>query len=249
MKYTNNHNVPIEVIRAVQNDPYTKGEGVTLSVTQLIKSPRIVALQERHDDEITVDYRDEVFKLLGKAVHLALEDANAKDENLIPERRLYAEINGWRISGQTDTMSLAEKMLTDYKCTSVYAVTSDKPEWEQQLNLYTWLWRKHGYEVEKLRIMAILRDWRRSEADKKFDYPQSPVVCLDIPLWGFIRQTNFIEHRVRLHQEAMDEKAELPECTDEDRWLRGKKNIRCEGNWCQVAQFCSQWQSIKEEKA
>lgn len=247
MQYTNKHDVPIEVIRAVQNDPYTKGEGVTLSVTQLIKSPRIVALAEQHDADISVDYRDEVFKLLGKAVHLALENANAGDENLIPERRLYAEIDGWRISGQTDTMSLKEKMLTDYKCTSVYAVGSDKPEWEQQLNLYTWLWRKHGYEVERLRIMAILRDWRRSEADKKFDYPQSPVVCLEIPLWGFIKQTDFVQQRVAAHQAAM--KGELPECTDEDRWLRRGKNIRCEGNWCQVAPFCSQWQAMKEEKA
>jgi hypothetical protein len=247
MQYTNKHDVPIEVIRAVQNDPYTKGEGVTLSVTQLIKSPRIVALAEQHDADISVDYRDEVFKLLGKAVHLALENANADDENLIPERRLYAEIDGWRISGQTDTMSLKEKMLTDYKCTSVYAVGSDKPEWEQQLNLYTWLWRKHGYEVERLRIMAILRDWRRSDADKKFDYPQSPVVCLEIPIWGFIKQTDFVQQRVAMHQAAM--KGELPECTDEDRWLRRGKNIRCEGNWCQVAPFCSQWQAMKEEKA
>ena len=247
MQYTNKHDVPIEVIRAVQNDPYTKGEGVTLSVTQLIKSPRIVALAEQHDADISVDYRDEVFKLLGKAVHLALENANVGDENLIPERRLYAEIDGWRISGQTDTMSLKEKMLTDYKCTSVYAVGSDKPEWEQQLNLYTCLWRKHGYEVERLRIMAILRDWRRSEADKKFDYPQSPVVCLEIPLWGFIKQTDFVQQRVAMHQAAM--KGELPECTDEDRWLRRGKNIRCEGNWCQVAPFCSQWQAMKEEKA
>jgi len=246
MKYTNKHNVPVEVIRAVQNDPYTKGDGVVLSVTQLIKSPRIVALQKKHDDEITIDYRDEVFKLLGKGVHSVLETANTDDKNLIPERRLYADISGWKISGQTDTISLNEKMLTDYKCTSVYAITSDKPEWEHQLNLYAWLWRKHGYEIENLRIMAILRDWRRSEADKKFDYPQAPVVSIDIPLWGFIKQTEFVESRVKLHQDTLN--GELPECSDEDRWLRGNKNIRCEGNWCQVSQFCSQWQVIKEKR-
>jgi len=246
MKYTNKHNVPVEVIRAVQNDPYTKGDGVVLSVTQLIKSPRIVALQKKHDDEITIDYRDEVFKLLGKGVHSVLETANTGDKNLIPERRLYADISGWKISGQTDTISLNEKMLTDYKCTSVYAITSDKPEWEHQLNLYAWLWRKHGYEIENLRIMAILRDWRRSEADKKFDYPQAPVVSIDIPLWGFIKQTEFVESRVKLHQDTLN--GELPECSDEDRWLRGNKNIRCEGNWCQVSQFCSQWQVIKEKR-
>jgi len=247
MKYTNKHDVPIEVIRAVQNDPYTKGDGVVLSVTQLIKSPRIVALQARHDEDISVDYRDEVFKLLGKAVHTVLENANAKDENIVQEKRLFAEINGWKISGQTDTLSLEEKLLTDYKCTSVYALTSDKPEWEQQLNLYAWLWRKHGFEIERLRIMTILRDWRRSEADRKFDYPQTPVVSIDIPLWGFVRQTAFVEERVALHQAALE--GDLPDCTDEDRWLRRGKNIRCEGNWCLVAPFCSQWQAIKESRS
>jgi hypothetical protein len=193
MKYTNNHDIPVEVIRAVESDPYHKGDGVVLSVTQLIKPPRI--------------------------------------------------------SGQTDTLSLEEKMLTDYKCTSVYAIGTDKPEWEEQLNLYAWLWRKHGHEIERLRILTILRDWRRSEADKKFDYPQAPVVSIDIPLWGFVRQSDFVAQRVELHQEAMaNPDGDLPECSDEDRWLRRGKNIRCEGNWCQVAPFCSQWQSIKEQR-
>lgn len=248
MQYTNKYDVPIEVIRAVQNDPYTKGDGVVLSVTQLIKPPRIVALQAKHDDEISVDYRDEVFKLLGKGVHTVLENANMGDKNIVPEKRLYAEIDGWKISGQTDTMSLREKLLTDYKCTSVYAVTSDKPEWEAQLNMYAWLWRKHGHQIDRLRILAILRDWRRSEADKKFDYPQTPVVSIDIPLWGFIRQDEFVRMRVNLHQDAAKGR-DLPDCTDEERWTRGSKNIRCEGNWCQVSKFCSQWQSIKEKKS
>jgi len=95
--------------------------------------------------------------------------------------------------------------------------------------------------------MTILRDWRRSEADRKFDYPQTPVVSIDIPLWGFVRQTAFVEERVALHQEAL--KGDLPDCTDEDRWLRRGKNIRCEGNWCLVAPFCSQWQAIKESRS
>lgn len=249
MKYTNHHDIPVEVIRAVESDPYDKGEDVVLSVTQLIKPPRIVALQAKHDEDIFVDYRDEVFKLLGKAVHTVLEDANAKDKNIVAEKRLFADVNGWKISGQTDTLSLEEKMLTDYKCTSVYAIGTDKPEWEEQLNLYAWLWRKHGYEIERLRILTILRDWRRSEADKKFDYPQAPVVSIDIPLWGFVRQSDFVAQRVELHQAAMaNPDGDLPECSDEDRWLRRGKNIRCEGNWCQVAPFCSQWQSIKEQR-
>ncbi len=40
MKYTNKHNVPVEIIRAITNDQYSKGEA-HISVTGLLQPPRI----------------------------------------------------------------------------------------------------------------------------------------------------------------------------------------------------------------
>ena len=43
LKYTNAHNIPPEIIRAVQNDSYTKGSAVK-SVTGLLQPPQISIL-------------------------------------------------------------------------------------------------------------------------------------------------------------------------------------------------------------
>jgi hypothetical protein len=62
---------------------------------------------------------------------------------------MYATIGGWRISGQTDSISLADGTLKDYKVTSAWTVMNalkdEKPEWVQQLNCYAWLAEENGY--------------------------------------------------------------------------------------------------------
>ena len=64
MKYTNKHNVPVEIIRAITNDQYSKGEA-HISVTGLLQPPRIRLLNKEYADKITVDYSDETWKILG----------------------------------------------------------------------------------------------------------------------------------------------------------------------------------------
>ena len=75
LKYTNNQNIPEEIIRAVHNDSYSKGAS-TMSVTGLLAPPRIRLLKEEHDSEISVDVSSEIWKLLGQSVHTILERAN-----------------------------------------------------------------------------------------------------------------------------------------------------------------------------
>ena len=103
-------------------------------------------------------------------------------------------------------------------------------------------------------------------------------------MWSPEEAEEFVKQRVSIHQKARD--GDLPECTDEERWLRGEKyavrkegrktavrvfdqeeeaetfisalkdkdkhsiehrkgiNMRCE-SFCDVAEFCFQYQSIK----
>ena len=91
MKYTNKHNLPSEIIRAVENDQYTKGDSI-ISVTGLLNPPRIRMLQSIHGHEITSDYSDEIWKLLGQGVHAILERANENYDDTITEQRLYQEV-------------------------------------------------------------------------------------------------------------------------------------------------------------
>ena len=171
MKYTNKHNLPIEIIRAIKNDQYSKGES-HISVTGLLQSPRIRLLNIENQDKITVDYSDEVWKILGQGIHAILERANENYEDTITEQRMIAEVNGWTISGQTDSLALDENILKDYKVTSVWTVISalsgGKKEWEEQLNCYAWLHKKTtGETIDQLNIIALARDWNKRELQRR----------------------------------------------------------------------------------
>jgi len=226
MKLTNKLGLPEAVVRAVAADDYSRGKA-DISVTGVISSPRIAYLREQHDDEITEDVSERIWSLWGRAVHYILERTGDDAKSLV-EERLYTECEGWIVSGAFDRLALIEEqsdtfLLQDWKNVSVWAVMlGAKIEWERQANLYALLLRRHSFPVAKAQIVAILRDWKKREAEWKPDYPQAPVVVLDIPLWPAAQQDAFLAERVRLHQQAR-EGGELPLCTAEERWERPTK--------------------------
>lgn len=226
MKITNHHNLPQAIVRAIENDEYDRGDSV-ISVTQLISPPRIVILQNLNSRNISQDAADRVPALLGTAVHKILEKGAEGLPGHILEERLFLEVQGWRISGAVDLQidhGGGVWEINDYKVTSVYSVMSDKPEWEQQLNCYAYLsYKVHGRRATSLKIVAILRDWQRKQAELKPDYPQSQVAVVDVPVWSLEEQEAFVEGRVLLHQGAqksIDNGEPLIYCTNEERWLR-----------------------------
>lgn len=215
---TNVHGLPQSIVAAVTNDPYTGGGDI--SVTRLIDSPRVAHLSQLHRDQLTVDVSERVWSLLGQAVHTILERAGLRQEGMVAEERLYAEVLGWSLSGQFDVMDLDQKQITDYKVTTVYkAKGNDK--WTQQLNVLRWLAHQNGHEIDKLQIVAIFRDWRKTEAQRSNDYPKAAIQAIDIPVWDLQEAQDYIEERVFLHQQ-MREKGTLL-CTDEERWHDGDK--------------------------
>jgi len=228
VKYTNEHNIPIEIIRAVENDGYTKGEAA-ISVTGLLQPPQISILTEKHSDALTADISERIWILLGQSIHTILERANEGREGVISELRMYAKVLGWTFSGQAD--SIFNKKCTDYKITSAYTVKNalkdEKPEWIQQLNCYGWLansYEKPELEVDQLEIVAISRDWSKFQYQRSGgDYPPAPVTTIKIPWWGAEKQQAFIEERIAIHQEAEAQfviDGTLPPCTDEERWKK-----------------------------
>ena len=228
MRYTNQHSIPEPIVRAIQNDEYSKGDSV-LSVTQLITPPRIVILQDVNADNISVDVVNRVPALFGTAVHKIIEKGALGLEGHIVEERMFLDVNGWKISGAVDLQidkGNGEWEINDYKVVSVYSVMSEKIEWEQQLNCYAYLARRnHGRNVTSLKIVAILRDWQRRQAQILPSYPQSQIHIVDIPVWSLHDQEAFVHGRVILHQEArkaVDNGEPLVYCTDQERWLRNE---------------------------
>jgi hypothetical protein len=214
--------LPQPLIAAVMNDPYEDG-GADISVTRLISPPRQVALavQYKGSADVQEDPADRIWSLIGQSVHTILERANVDG---IAEKRLWLYCRKWKVSGGFDHLALEPNLtLSDYKVTSVWKVKAalreqEIDEWEQQLNLLAHLARQEGYAIDKLQIVALMRDWRKQERLRYgAEYPERQVAVIPIPLWSERRAQDFLEERVAIHQAA---RVELPECTNDERWMR-----------------------------
>jgi hypothetical protein len=216
MRLTNVHQLPDALVAAVRNDPYTGGGDI--SVTKLIDAPQRRVLYARHAAHIEADVSERIWALLGQAVHHILERAAT---GALVEERLYAEVDGWQLSGQFDRLHLGDRTLQDYKVTTTYKA-SGNVGWEQQLNCLRWLAYQNGYDVDHLEIVAIFRDWRKAEADRNPDYPQAAVQVIPVAVWPLTQTEAFIRERVALHKAAMVTGA-VSRCTDEERWYSGTR--------------------------
>lgn len=195
-----------------------------LSLTKLIGPPQIRVLERQHAEEIEEDAADRIWALLGQVTHGILERAESL---AVTEQRLYADLSGWRISGQFDRLTvLPDGSMQDYKLTSVWSVIDPepKPEWVAQLNGLRWLAQVNGYPpITRLEIVAILRDWSRGKARQGGDYPTHPVKVVPVPLWSSEETETYLTERVHLHQLADHCVATgrvLPECSDAERWSK-----------------------------
>lgn len=212
---TNVHALPAAIVAAVQNDPYTGGGDI--SVTKLIDAPQRRVLWSKHHDHIVEDVSERIWSLLGQAVHHILERAETGAK---VEERLFAEVEGWVLSGQFDRLHLGDKTLQDYKVTTVYKKDGSET-WTQQLNVLRWLAYQNGYEVDHLEIVAIFRDWRKTDADRKSDYPPAAVHVIPVETWPLDVTEVFIKDRIHKHQAARG--GMLTPCTSEERWYSGTK--------------------------
>jgi len=229
-----------------------------------------------------------VWSLFGTALHNILE--HGKGDNHIVEERVFADVDGMKISGAIDLQEVEEDgvILSDYKTTSAWVVMNEKDDWHNQLNCYAYLlYKAKGVTVKKLQIVAIVRDWSARDAKAKETYPQAPIVVIDIPLWSFEKIEQYVKTRIGLHTEALfdsDTDEEMAECTPDEMWekpttyavkkdggvraksvhatfqeatmalppsgykieVREGERTRC-ANYCQVNQFCSQYQTFLKE--
>ena len=223
MKITNKFNVPETLVALASRDFYSKGKS-DYSVTEIISPPRIQRLRRKHYDEIEQDVADMLWMLMGTALHVVAERSEVAGHT--NEERLTIGIDDIRLSGAIDLQKDDEDGITifDYKFTSAWALMNDKPEWEQQQNIYKYLVeRVKQRPVKGLKICALIRDWSRRDAMNKPTYPQAPIQVIDIPMWTYEKTEAYIKERVELHRASkvnQDWDEELSPCTDEERWMR-----------------------------
>jgi hypothetical protein len=221
MKITNKFNIPQTFINILDRPTYSKGKA-NLSVTQLLNSPKIVALTKKFEDQIEQDASDMVWSIFGSAVHNILE--HGKDENHIVEQRIHKEYDGWHISGAIDLQVVNENGIDvkDYKTTTVWAVMNEKIEWEVQLNIYAGLVEDvKKTPVTSVGIVAIIRDWSRRESTTREGYPEAPIKEIPIRLWSKEERDQYISKRIALHSAcdfAIETDGTLPDCTPDEMW-------------------------------
>lgn len=221
---TNVTNLPNALYLFLDNHDYDRGKA-DISVTSLIAPPRLVALKEYYGDDIEEDVKDSARRLIGNAVHEAL--AKHGDGRFDDAERLFMQVNGWTVSGQTDTVR--GTTVYDYKTMGVAEWKRGvRKEREQQLNCYAELLRTNGHQVDRLVAVCIFVDWNPMSAEYQKDrYPADSIVEIELPLWSREQAQEYILDRVKAHQSA---RHTLPECSNEDVWAVDRWSVVKDGN-------------------
>lgn len=246
----NIYNLPLPLFEAVKADPYSNG-GADISVTGLLKPVQVWILEKRHKARVdgAEDCSERLWATYGQLMTTLLERVVKASPELAAryqvEIRSKAMVDGWLVSGAFDLYDRLEETLSDYKFVGSYAAkrakAGDKEDWEIQLNLLRWLfWKDTGQLAKKLQIVLLLRDYSNSKSPKE---GLRPCEVVDVPAWELEKAEGWIADRIKLIQQYMPlPDAQLLECSDEERWLRGAKSIRCE-QYCGAgrAGVCQQW--------
>ncbi len=237
MKFTNRYNLPDPFVRFEADNQHEIGDS-DISVTTLIDSAQIARLKKEHDHEITEDVSDQIIRLLGTAVHNVLESTACGDPYSphynpyeLVEQRYTVEIDGIKVSGQCDRLEKIGKggifgpelgwELQDYKVTSgatLVANPNGKADWDNQVNMYSFLARENGIDVQRAVIWAIIRDWKESSVMRSHSFPKRSMVPVKVDLWPHEDVREYIRRRLGDHGAIVP-----PLCTKEERWLGDSK--------------------------
>ena len=221
-KYVNPHKVHDAIAKAVMYDPWSaKGD---ISVSQLTQPPLALVLAQRHDHEIVIDVGDRIFSLLGQAIHVILDRAAGHMDGAFAEEPLTMDVAGWTVSGRPDLwmehdpVTEFRNVLTDWKTPMVGAmIRSDvRAEWVMQLNFYRLLYLAAGIPVDRMEVVAILKDWNKRASRGREDYPPAAFIRREVPVLDNIEAV--LLERVEAHQQARLGKPRW--CNDEERWAR-----------------------------
>ena len=221
VRFTNHHNLPEEIVKAILADDYDKPGENTIPCSVLINPARISILSKRHEKEIVKDVSEEIWALLGHSVHYILSKQGESLAHI--EKRVKIPFNGYFISGKPDYFNPVTGVIRDFKVTSVwkyiYGPKEGYADWENQLNVYAWLLTMEGHTITGLEVTAILRDWQKREAMNNLEYPDVQIKRIPLPLWDTKKQEEFISERLNTlikYSEAEDK--DLPVCTPSERW-------------------------------
>jgi hypothetical protein len=217
MKVTNEQNLPIEFVKAVNVNRHNAPG--TYSATTLNKGAREIILTERHFDDIVLDVSDNVWALFGTAVHSILEN---QDGSNFKEEYFENAVSNSKVTGRVDSYDMENGIVYDWKTASAWKVIyKDFSDWDNQAAVYAWLLRKNNLECNKVVFVAFLKDHSKTKAKTDSTYPQSAVYKHEVLITDELME--FTEKRLTAKVKQLESMAdvaddELPVCNTEERW-------------------------------
>jgi hypothetical protein len=246
VRYSSRPDLPQIILRALEDPYYEEGlnehweqipealrakyQKNNFSVTTLPRSPRQRELFARHSHRIVVDPLSGFWKMFGHTIHSWLENYGEKGDMI--EARLGMEVvvgvgvfkTPVYLHGAADRYAPKLEKIEDYKITSAMTMRYGvKEEYEAQLNVLAYIWRKNGHKVSKISNIFIFRDWsaRNVKEDPDHWYPKEQILEVEITMWSDAVVEKYILARITAHLRAKKLKDdELPFCTDAERWVR-----------------------------
>jgi len=203
------------------------------SATQLIDAPRIVALRKRYGEYTDPTIEQQIASFIGTGIHeyfrRSLQNVSAKHTDYMLERSVSVpfffsdDTNDHRMISGTFDILHKEEDIYDIKTVNVWKTVfdPDMKDWHEQQNIYAWLLRNRGLNIKSVNIIAIYKDWIKSNAIRNAKYPQSQVTHYKLKLWNQSETEQFIHKRLVQHVACETCKDDnLPECSPEERWER-----------------------------
>lgn len=241
MKITNKYDYPKALVNIanLNNEPHN--ESNSFSATTLLKGVKEIVLETRHFDEIEMDVSDMTWTIFGTAVHSLAEKETSEEDGTSEMKVSYTlskkelEKMGFqdvpykvKITGRCDLYNEHTMLLQDYKTATTWKfIYNDFDDWTRQGLIYTWLLRKNGKVVSKVRFNALLKDWSQGDYERsrmKGDYyPAHPITdFVFYPLESALESIeHFIFRKIKsilsvLIKNIPDD--DIEPCDKEERW-------------------------------
>jgi hypothetical protein len=216
---TNDNNLPEALVKAVESHQHKGGD---YSASMMTNPARMYWLTKRHFKKLTKSIDSSIWSLFGTAVHHIIQTGAGDNEIAEGYHEETLEIlgNNVTLSGSADIYD-NEGNIIDWKTDSVWTIIFGNREHERevQLNIYAWLYRKAGFEVNAVKVISLLKDWSRKKAKHDREYPQCEVVMKKYKLWDDVKALDYIYKRLTYFESFRNIKDDvLPECTMEERW-------------------------------
>jgi hypothetical protein len=234
--------IPPPILRALCNDRYDQDTrehfedlpehirgkfSHTISVTTMARAPRQRILYARHEHEIEIDPEDRKHALFGRIVHTILEQYK-EPWQIVEDRQgilFPIVVNGERITyylhGCADLYDPRTGHLDDYKTPKVGSLRYDKSDFDAQLNVLGYIWRKNNRKVTKLgNDYLLLKDYDPRMVREGSDYPATSFPTFEVPIWSDEDCMAHITKRLTVHytNDQIKNDEGLDYCTPEERW-------------------------------